>query len=64
MKQKYQGSTKVRRAQLQVLGREFETLSMKKGERVDKYLSRTLTVAKMMKIHKNGYNKAQWLVKS
>lgn len=40
MKQKYQGSTKVRRDQLQALRREFELLSMKEGEKVDRYLSR------------------------
>lgn len=51
MKQKYHSSTKVRRAQLQVLRKEFETLSMKEGERVDSYLSRTLTVANKMKTH-------------
>ena len=48
MKQKYQGSTKVRRAQLQALKREFELLSMKEGEEVDKYISRTLTVVNKM----------------
>ena len=51
MRQKYQGSTKVRRAQLQALRTEFETLSMKDGEKVDKFLSRTLTVVNKMKIH-------------
>ena len=51
MKQKYQGSTKVRRAQLQALRREFELLSMKEGEKVDRYLSRTLTVVNKMKVH-------------
>ncbi|PNX69644.1 retrovirus-related Pol polyprotein from transposon TNT 1-94, partial [Trifolium pratense] len=33
MKQKYQGSTKVKRAQLQALRREFEVLGMKDGEK-------------------------------
>ena len=49
MKQKYQGSTKVKRAQLQALKREFEILSMKEGEKVDDYFFRTLTIANKMK---------------
>ena len=51
MQQKYQGSTKVRRAQLQALRREFEVLVMKEGEKVDKYFSRTLSVVNKMKTH-------------
>ena len=60
MRQKYQGSTKVRRAQLQTLRREFELLNMKEGEKVDKYLSRTLTVVNKMKVH--GENMEQNVV--
>ena len=48
-KQKYQGSTKVKRAQLQALRREFELLAMKEGEKVDSFLGRTLTVVNKMK---------------
>lgn len=51
MKQKYQGSTRVKRAQLQALRREFEVLQMKEGEKVDEYFSRTLAIANKMKIH-------------
>jgi len=51
MKQKYQGSTKVKRAQLQALRREFEVLGMKDGEKVDEYFSRTLSIANKMKAH-------------
>ena len=51
MRQKYQGSTKVRQAQLQALRREFELISMKEGEKVDRYLSRTLIVMNKMKVH-------------
>lgn len=50
-KQKYQGSTKVKRAQVQALRREFEILGMKEGEKVNEYFSRTLTVANKMKAH-------------
>lgn len=51
MRQKYQGSTKVKRAQLQALRREFEILGMKEGEKVDDYFARTLTIANKMKAH-------------
>nr|GEV52305.1 hypothetical protein [Tanacetum cinerariifolium] len=46
---KYEGSTKVKRAQLQALRREYELLSMKDGEKVDAYLARTLTIVNKMK---------------
>ena len=49
MKQKYQGSMKVKRAQLQALRREFELLAMKEEEKVDSFLGRTLTVVNKMK---------------
>lgn len=49
MKQKYQGSTKVKRAQLQALRREFEILGMKEGDKVNEYFARTLTIANKMK---------------
>ncbi|RVW23483.1 Retrovirus-related Pol polyprotein from transposon TNT 1-94 [Vitis vinifera] len=51
MKQKYQGSTRVKRAQLQALRREIEVLQMKEGESVDEYFAQTLTIANKMKIH-------------
>lgn len=51
MKQKYQGSSRVKRAQLQALRREFEVLQMREGEKVDEYFARTLTIVNKMKIH-------------
>lgn len=54
MKQKYQGSTKVKRAQLQALRKEFEMLNMKEGEKIDSFIARTLTVVNKMKV--NGEN--------
>ena len=39
MKQKYQSSTRVKRAQLQALRKEFEILQMKEGENVDAYFA-------------------------
>lgn len=51
MKQKYQGTAKVKRAQLQALRREFEILQMQAGESVNEYFSRTLTIANKMRIH-------------
>ncbi|XP_071933044.1 uncharacterized protein [Coffea arabica] len=56
VKQKYQGSTCVKRAQLQALRKEFETLHMKTGETVNEYFARTLTIANKMKA--NGETKA------
>ncbi|KAG7557256.1 Reverse transcriptase RNA-dependent DNA polymerase [Arabidopsis suecica] len=49
MRKKYQGSTKVKRAQLHALRREFELLAMKEGEKVDVFLGRTLAVVNRMK---------------
>ncbi|KAG7534720.1 GAG-pre-integrase domain [Arabidopsis thaliana x Arabidopsis arenosa] len=49
MRKKYQGSTKVKRAQLQALRKEFELLVMKEGEKVDSFLGRTLAVVNKMK---------------
>ena len=51
MKQKYQGFTKVKRAQLQALRREFELLTMKEGEKIDTFLGRTLTMVNKMKMN-------------
>ncbi|PNX69581.1 retrovirus-related Pol polyprotein from transposon TNT 1-94 [Trifolium pratense] len=48
MRRKYQGSTKVKRAQLQALKREFEVFEMKEGESVEDYFSRTLAIANRM----------------
>ena len=51
MKKKYQGSTRVKRQQLQALRKEFETLQMKEEESVDGYFARVLTIANKMRIH-------------
>jgi ribosomal protein L17 len=48
MKRKYQGSTKVKRAQLQALRREFEVLCMKDNETVNEFFARTLSIANKM----------------
>ncbi|MCI07000.1 retrovirus-related Pol polyprotein from transposon TNT 1-94 [Trifolium medium] len=48
MRRKYQGSTKVKRAHLQALKREFEVLAMKESEYVDEYFARTLAIANRM----------------
>nr|DAD38608.1 TPA_asm: hypothetical protein HUJ06_012930 [Nelumbo nucifera] len=51
MKKKYQGTTRVKRQQLQALRKEFEILHMKQGESIDKYFSRTLAIVNKMRIH-------------
>ncbi|XP_006574251.1 uncharacterized protein LOC114388882 [Glycine soja] len=51
MKKKYQGSTRVKRAQLQALRRDFETLAMKDGEYVFSYFARTMEISTRMRFH-------------
>jgi sarcosine oxidase delta subunit len=51
LKKKYQGTSRVKRAQLQALRKEFEILNMKAGESVDEYFARTLTIANRMRTH-------------
>jgi hypothetical protein len=48
MRRKYQGSTKVKRAQLQSLRRDFEVLAMGENESVNDYFARTLAIANRM----------------
>lgn len=51
MKRKYHGNTKVKRAQLQYLRGEFESLKMKEGKKVNDYLARALAIVNRMKMH-------------
>ncbi|XP_019436902.1 PREDICTED: uncharacterized protein LOC109343174 [Lupinus angustifolius] len=51
MKKKYQGCSRVKRAQLQALRRDFEALQMKKSESVTNYCSRVMGIANNMQIH-------------
>ena len=51
MKQKYQGTSRVKRAHRQALKRDFEVLQMKEGEMVDEYIARTLTLVNKLKIN-------------
>ncbi|PNY01730.1 copia-type polyprotein, partial [Trifolium pratense] len=48
MRVKYQGSTKVKRAQLQALRREFEVLEMGESESVEEYFARTMIITNKM----------------
>ncbi|PNY03164.1 retrovirus-related Pol polyprotein from transposon TNT 1-94 [Trifolium pratense] len=48
MKLKYKGSTKVKRAQLQVSRREFEVLEMGEDESVTEYFARIMAIANKM----------------
>ncbi|XP_050378459.1 uncharacterized protein LOC126795736 [Argentina anserina] len=49
MKLKYQGTSKVHRAQRHALRKEFEILQMKVGESVDEYFARTLIIEKILR---------------
>ncbi|KAK4423222.1 hypothetical protein Salat_1905000 [Sesamum alatum] len=60
MKRKYQGSMRIKRAQLQALRKEFETLHLKVGETVNDYFVRTLMIVNKMKA--NGENKSDTVV--
>ena len=60
LKQKYQGTTRVKSAHLQALRKEFEILHMKAGEFVNEYFARTLTIANKMKA--NGEDKGDVVV--
>ncbi|XP_004295431.1 PREDICTED: uncharacterized protein LOC101304952 [Fragaria vesca subsp. vesca] len=58
MRQKYQGTTRVKRAHRQALRKEFEVLQMREGEKVDEFFARTLTIVNKMKVH-GGANMTQ-----
>ncbi|XP_071933434.1 uncharacterized protein [Coffea arabica] len=49
MKQKYQGTTRVKRAHLQALRKEYEIAHMKEGESVNEYIARVLVITNKMK---------------
>ena len=51
MKKKYEGFARVKRVQLQVLRRDFETLQMKNGESVTSYCARTMEISNKMQFH-------------
>ncbi|GAU40904.1 hypothetical protein TSUD_297090 [Trifolium subterraneum] len=48
MRTKYQGSTRVKRAQLQALRKDFEVLAMGDSETIDEYFARTMAIANKM----------------
>ena len=52
LKQKYQGTARVQRAQRQDLQKEFEILAMKEGESVNEYFVRTFTVVNKLRLNK------------
>ncbi|GAU24937.1 hypothetical protein TSUD_311720 [Trifolium subterraneum] len=59
MRQKFQGSNRVKRAQLQTLRREFEVLWMKEDESVNDFFSRTLVIANKMTAHGESLDQSQ-----
>ena len=56
MRKKYQGTARVKRAQLQALRRDFETLQMKEGESVMSYCARTMETSNKMRFHGEKMN--------
>ncbi|GAV67580.1 UBN2 domain-containing protein, partial [Cephalotus follicularis] len=51
MKKKYQGSIRVKGAQLQALRRDFETIAMNDGESVTSYCAITMEISNKMRFH-------------
>ena len=51
MRRKYQGSTRVKRAQLQAVRRDFEILQMQKEETVNDYIGKVMSLASKMRMH-------------
>ncbi|XP_023002926.1 uncharacterized protein LOC111496684 [Cucurbita maxima] len=51
MRRKYQGSTRVKRAQLQAVRRDFEILQMQQGETVNDYIDKVISLASKMRMH-------------
>ncbi|KAK0585547.1 hypothetical protein LWI29_030231 [Acer saccharum] len=51
LKKKYYGTSRVKRAHLQALCKDFEILHMKGGESLNGYFAKTLTIANKMQIH-------------
>ncbi|KAL6223087.1 hypothetical protein ACLB2K_006477 [Fragaria x ananassa] len=58
MKQKYHGSSKVKRASRQALKKDFEILQMKEDDRIAEFFARTLTIVNKLKVH-GGQNMSQ-----
>ncbi|KAH0744922.1 hypothetical protein KY290_032915 [Solanum tuberosum] len=56
MKKKYQGTARVKRAQLQALRRDFETLQMKERESIISYCARTMEIDNKMQFHSEKMN--------
>ena len=50
-RRKYQGSTRVKRAQLQAVRRDFEILQMQKGETMNDYIGKVISLASKMRMH-------------
>ena len=51
MRRKYQGSTRVKCVQLQAVRRDFEILQMQKGETVNDYIGKVMSLASKMRMH-------------
>ncbi|XP_016704291.1 uncharacterized protein [Gossypium hirsutum] len=67
MKTKYQGSSRVKRAQLQSLRRDFEILQIKDDESITCYYLQTMGIANNMRFHgekMNGTTIAEKILRS
>lgn len=51
MKNKYQGTTRAKRAKHQALRRDFKTLHMKEGEYITSYSARIMEISIMLRFH-------------
>ena len=51
MRRKYQGATRVKHSQLQAVRRDFEILQMQKGETVNDYIGKVMSLASKMRMH-------------
>lgn len=63
MKQKHKGTTKVKKAQLQSLRKEFELFGMKDDKSISEYFARTLAFMNKMKLQCENVNQTTMVEK-
>ena len=60
MKRKYQDATRVKRAQLQLIRRDFEILQMQKGEAVNDHIGKVISLANKIRMHDDSIIDVAW----